>query len=307
MPKIHSHYENLKVARDAPSEVIRAAYRSLSQKYHPDRNPDNDDAARIMKVLNAAYETLSDPTRRREHDQWIAAAESSGSTTQQPPQNPASRPSQAPTIDVTKVRQHSKPNQTTAYKTGGIGGGFGTHILKNWFGYGLGALIFLVWENDKPSSPPPAPKPYQATPSPMRPEYVRPNTAPNGQPWPTSAGYVLGYQLLHTDGLSTITVDNSQNDSDVFVKLLSIDGTQAYPVRHFYIPAFGSFTLNKVTAGSYDIRYRDLSNGGLSRSEAFNLDETPTYNGTQYSNITMTLFKVKNGNMKTYRLSETEF
>lgn len=307
MPKIHSHYENLKVARDAPSEVIRAAYRSLSQKHHPDRNPGNDDAARIMKVLNAAYETLSDPTRRREHDQWIAAAESSGSTTQQTPKNPASRPNPAPTIDVTKVRQHSKPNQTTAYKAGGIGGGIGTHILKNWFGYGLVALIFLVWENDKPSSPPPAPKPYQATPSPMRPEYVRSNTAPNGQSWPTSAGYVLGYQLLHTDGLSTITVDNSQNDSDVFVKLLSIDGTQAYPVRHFYIPAFGSFTLNKVTAGSYDIRYRDLSNGGLSRSEAFNLDETPTYNGTQYSNITMTLFKVKNGNMKTYRLSETEF
>jgi hypothetical protein len=69
----------------------------------------------------------------------------------------------------------------------------------------------------------------------------------------------------------------------------------------------GSFTLNKVIAGNYDIRYRDLSNGGLSRSEVFALEETATYNGVQYSKITMTLYKVQNGNMRTYSLSETEF
>lgn len=109
------------------------------------------------------------------------------------------------------------------------------------------------------------------------------------------------------DGLSTVTVDNSRNDSDVLVKLVSLDSAQAYPVRQFYIPAFGSFTLNKITAGSYDIRYRDLGNGGLSRSEAFTLEEIKTYDGVQYSNITMTLYKVQNGNMQTYGLSEAEF
>lgn len=106
--------------------------------------------------------------------------------------------------------------------------------------------------------------------------------------------------------LSTVTVDNRQNDSDVFVKLVSLDGTQAYPIRQFYIPAYGSFTLKKVRAGSYDIRYRDLNNGSLSRSETFSLGEMSTSNGKQYSNITMTLYKVQNGNMQTYGLSETE-
>ena len=38
MKKIHTHYDNLKVARNAPIEVIRAAYKSLSHKHHPDRN-----------------------------------------------------------------------------------------------------------------------------------------------------------------------------------------------------------------------------------------------------------------------------
>ena len=75
MAKIHTHYDNLKVARMAPQEVIRAAYKALSQKYHPDKNPGDEKAARIMAILNSAYTILSDPIRRREHDEWIAAEE----------------------------------------------------------------------------------------------------------------------------------------------------------------------------------------------------------------------------------------
>src|SRR4051812_2002448 len=75
MAKIHTHYDNLKVARHAPQEVIRAAYKALSQKYHPDKNPGDEKAARIMAIVNTAYNALSDPVRRREHDEWIAAEE----------------------------------------------------------------------------------------------------------------------------------------------------------------------------------------------------------------------------------------
>lgn len=167
----------------------------------------------------------------------------------------------------------------------------------------VNAIDLFGWK----SSPPPGPKPYQVNPDSVRSAYVRPSTAPNGNPWLVSAGYVMGYKRLHADGFSAVTVDNSRNDSDVFVKLVSLDDVQAYPVRQFYIPAFGSFTLDKVTAGSYDIRYRDLNNGGLSRSEAFNLEENPTYNGMEFSNITITLYKVRNGNMQTYGLPEAEF
>ena len=67
---LHTHYENLKVARNAPPEVIRAAYRVLAQRYHPDVNP-SPDAARVMMLLNEAYAVLSDPQRRGAHDAWI--------------------------------------------------------------------------------------------------------------------------------------------------------------------------------------------------------------------------------------------
>lgn len=75
MAKIHTHYDNLKVARNAPPEVIRAAYKTLSQKYHPDRNGNSADAIRVIQLINSAYTVLSDPEKRREHDEWIARHE----------------------------------------------------------------------------------------------------------------------------------------------------------------------------------------------------------------------------------------
>lgn len=75
MARLHTHYDNLKVARDAPPEVIRAAYKILSQKHHPDRNGNSPEAIRVIQLINTAYEVLSDPGRRREHDEWIARTE----------------------------------------------------------------------------------------------------------------------------------------------------------------------------------------------------------------------------------------
>lgn len=74
---VHSHYENLQVSRTASDEVIKGAYRYLSQKWHPDKQPSEkrSEAERIMKLVNDAYAVLSDPARRREHDEWIVAEE----------------------------------------------------------------------------------------------------------------------------------------------------------------------------------------------------------------------------------------
>jgi TPR repeat protein len=76
MAKIRTHYDNLQIARNASDEVIRAAYRTLSQKYHPDKNTNNQNTAeRWMKIINEAYAVLSDPDKRRIHDAWIAKKE----------------------------------------------------------------------------------------------------------------------------------------------------------------------------------------------------------------------------------------
>ncbi|WP_423788578.1 J domain-containing protein [Klebsiella variicola] len=61
---MRTHYDNLKVSKDAPVEVIQAAYRTLAKKYHPDINKNNPEAARIMQIINASYEVLIDPLKR---------------------------------------------------------------------------------------------------------------------------------------------------------------------------------------------------------------------------------------------------
>jgi len=72
MEKIKTHYDNLQVTENASPEVIRGAYRYLSQKWHPDRNPRAlEQATRITQIINEAFAVLSDPHRRREHDAWI--------------------------------------------------------------------------------------------------------------------------------------------------------------------------------------------------------------------------------------------
>ncbi len=59
-----TYYELLQVQPTADVEVIRAAYRSLARRYHPDQNP-SPSAEAITKRLNEAWEILSDPANTR--------------------------------------------------------------------------------------------------------------------------------------------------------------------------------------------------------------------------------------------------
>lgn len=72
MARFRTHYDNLKVSRNAPAIIIKAAYKKLSQNYHPDKFPgDQGQAHQIMKAINKAYVVLSDPIKRAAHDRWI--------------------------------------------------------------------------------------------------------------------------------------------------------------------------------------------------------------------------------------------
>jgi curved DNA-binding protein CbpA len=57
-------YDVLQVSPKADAQVIRAAYRSLMQRYHPDKNPLDAQAAHLSASITQAYELLSDPQRK---------------------------------------------------------------------------------------------------------------------------------------------------------------------------------------------------------------------------------------------------
>jgi DnaJ family protein B protein 4 len=62
-----SYYDILEVPKTASETEIKKAYRTLSLKYHPDRNK-TPEANAISSKINEAYETLSDPGKRKQYD-----------------------------------------------------------------------------------------------------------------------------------------------------------------------------------------------------------------------------------------------
>ena len=141
MSKVHTHYDNLKVARDAPPEVIRAAYKTLCHKFHPDRHGGSAKATQTFQLINTAYEVLSDPARRHQHDAWIAKMEA-----------PRTKPKAAATSMAWNGRERRRrpsvasPSGTTHVSDAGGRLKRTTSMLALWASLGaLGAMLFVMY------------------------------------------------------------------------------------------------------------------------------------------------------------------
>lgn len=105
MKSLYTHYDNLGVSRNAPDEVIKAAYRTLSKIHHPDLNPGSPDSAKKMKSINESYDTLCNPQKRRLYDDWLRLQEITGGIK---PENTAENSKWKPKPSfVYKKRAHS--------------------------------------------------------------------------------------------------------------------------------------------------------------------------------------------------------
>lgn len=267
MPRVHTHYDNLKVSRDAPIEVIHAAFKSLAAKYHPDRNPGNDRAARIMRIINTSYEVLSDPACRRQHDRRIMEAEGP-SEPQAEPKRTEPPPRPQPNAEHTKppkfsslerrpwlrsvvllpmavivissvgalmnsgvpIPKQSSPSQEKTVSLDQLTPVASPEALQPHTPDGASQGWSFV--DQKEASPRAAP--LNAPPTTLRLAYARPTLAPNGEPWPTTSGYLKGYPIGDSGGRSTVTIDNTGNDADMIVKLYDLLIERPAEVRVFF-------------------------------------------------------------------------
>mmetsp|Transcript_16471 Transcript_16471/g.23428 ORF Transcript_16471/g.23428 Transcript_16471/m.23428 type:complete len:388 (-) Transcript_16471:138-1301(-) len=68
--KSSNYYEILGCARNASDAELKKAYRKLAVKWHPDKNPDNEEATKNFQAISEAYATLSDEKKRKLYDQY---------------------------------------------------------------------------------------------------------------------------------------------------------------------------------------------------------------------------------------------
>lgn len=250
MPTLRTHYRNLKVPEDADDAAIRAAYRRLSRRYHPDRNPDNPEALRIMQLVNEAYRVLSDPEQRRQHDQWIAAQR---------------QPARGQTLlQQTAARHRIRQSNRRHF----------------WLITAAGILIGLLvvqtawWLMSGSVSGRSEAKPH-----------TRPATAPNGSPWPLYADYISGYPQLGSNGTAIATLSNPGEDR--MVELQQHNQQQWQTIRTLYLPHKGHFTVYSLGSGRYRLIHTGLDSGLTAGTEAWQLEKTGE--PPIYSDVTVTL------------------
>lgn len=331
---MRTHYDTLKIATDAPAEVIRAAYRALAQRYHPDRNPGDVGAAQTMQALNDAYAVLSDPARRDEYDASIArrtvVVPGGAGRAQAARAHAAYRAVATPDAPATSRRARRRPLWQPALAVIGlcaaIGVGAGLAIDRNeppvapalapaspgeW-GMRTATTPAAVGAPHAPDAAPAAPRTLRGTrPAPPLEWTLPPPSAgtrngaagapivadPNGRPWPFQRGYVAGLPQGHADGLTTVTADNRGNAWPVFLKLVSLDGAAPQAVRHVYLPAQSAFMIDRVRPGRYELQYQNLVTGELTRSGAFELRQIEGRYDVRYSELEITLYDVPGGTL----------
>lgn len=64
------YYTVLGLDKNASTDEIKKAYRKLARKYHPDLNPDNQEAKQKFQQINEAQEVLTDPEKRKQYDKY---------------------------------------------------------------------------------------------------------------------------------------------------------------------------------------------------------------------------------------------
>lgn len=296
--KIYTHYDNLKVSRNAPPEVIKAAYKALGQRYHPDKDGGDE---RIFKIIKDSYEVLIDPDRRAAHDQWIRQQESGGAYSE-----PAYEDEDDDEVGDCKEWMPDAPPAPKKKKTGLFGG---TRKLDLIIGGAMLASFVVVVDalRNDPSS----------IKKPTAPQSVATSQNPNDyQDYPVCDEYGLlhgGVSWQDNVGEKLAPLSFKTNPgTNYLVKMVNLQ--TGLETGYFYIQGGMPFKTD-VPLGKYEIRYASGKNWCNSTvyfgaETVFSKADQPfefTYENGQYMGYEVELILQARGNLNTPTIDRSAF
>ena len=268
---IATHYDNLKVRRDAPVGVIKTSYRKLSQKYHPDRNPDPG-ALEIMKLINQAWDVLSDPERRARHDRAIAALERRASVQRAPAPAPAPPERHANFLDRHWVRAAA--------------------MLALSLVLLFAAFQFVTAGGDDDEVEADAVTTVQPGPEDLPLAAASSDRVPHG--------YLTSSAQDHTPGIATVEIDNSAGSNDAEVRLFR-NGRAA---RSMFVHQGQRFVVEDLAPGTYVLKYKMVVDGKLI---AFQERELVQPQRDKYFKVKIKLFEVAGSGKSADQIAVDQF
>jgi curved DNA-binding protein len=117
------YYKVLEITKAASESDIKSAYRKLARKYHPDLNPNDENAKKKFQQINEANEVLSDPEKRKKYDEfgkdWKHADEIKANQQQQ-----------------SQSKRYSQQQSGAGFDSSDFGGGDFSEFFESMYGAG---------------------------------------------------------------------------------------------------------------------------------------------------------------------------
>lgn len=241
-----NYYIVLGVSNTASFEEIKAAYRELAKKYHPDKNPGNKAAEDFFKEVQQAYAVLSNPEKRKKFDlkfNYSGGSDTTKKRTTPPPytgnayqyaqqqaqyKQQSARPAGPP-------KQKAKPDKSE------------NHYILISVGVAMVLLYFIISYSNKSES-----KHYPV----LKIDSASTNSAATEEPaigiFESPYSSFFGEEIADDESKNSVNISNSYNSEAV---VCLVESKKPYrTIRNQYMAVGSTFKMNNIPEGSYFLK-----------------------------------------------------
>lgn len=303
-------YTILEVNETVSLEELKVAYRKMALIYHPDLNNEIESSHNNFIAIQRAYQTLSNAETRYAYDNKLEERRKAYSE---------NTPKSNPQFTSNKHKSKEKPNA--------VGVNVLIHVIWYAFIIGLIALAGYYYDDenaDRPDDTYKQKSQITIETNSSKSESPRNTTMLNNGDTPYKDFYGKGH--FDKKSLSTIKVCNGDESCVVVVLTDAVSGAYC---RHAYIKKGWYYKMEEIPNGLYDLKvyygngWNKLKTNGsnkpvggfdydesfshLSNSDYISIRQIDLKDRTLYSEHTITLYKVEDGNLRTKDLSKEKF